>query len=139
MVNGSEEDRDMAAWNWWVQENHVCGDVEHNFNQIDPKSLPEARSVSFWEAHIFYELLWGEKALDLLDVDKLPKVPISIVQGKGDDVCPPIYAQNLEKKLIAHGFKVESFYVDSGHRCLTGNPIQNAVTNCAVKFAQDRT
>jgi hypothetical protein len=59
------------------------GDKEFEMNKIQQAQLEEARSVSFWEAHIFYELLWGESAVNLLDVSKLPKVPIFIVQGKG--------------------------------------------------------
>jgi len=134
ILDGSPEDRDMAAWNFFVQENHVMGDTDFKFNEIDPKNIEEARSVGFFEAHIFYEMLWGEKPIDVLDVKKLPKVPITIVQGKGDDVCPPLYAQNLEKLLKAEGFDVTSYYVEDGHK-VTGNNIRDAVRTGAVNFS----
>ena len=44
-------------------------------------------------------------------VKKLPKVPIAIVQGKGDDVCPPVYAQTLETLLRENGYDVDAVYV----------------------------
>jgi len=137
MSDAPAADRDLAAWNWWVQENWVMGDTEHQFNEIKPELLEEARSVSFWESHIFYEMFWGPKPVNLLDVSKLPKVPIWIVQGLGDDVCPPIYAQGLEKKLKEAGFDVTSFYVEEGHK-VTGkavNNIRNAVRTSVVRFA----
>jgi hypothetical protein len=80
---GKEEERDLFAWNWWVQEQVAMGDNTYKMNEIQAAQLEEARRVSFWESHVFYEMLWGESAVNLLDVAKLPKVPIYIVQGKG--------------------------------------------------------
>jgi len=134
MTNGTPEDQDMAAWNWWVQELWVVGEKEFNFNEIDPKNIEEARSVAFFEAHIFYEILWGDKPIDFLNVDLLPKVPVWIVQGKGDDVCPPKYAQKLEELLTQKGFQVNATYVEDGHK-VTGNNIRNSVRNAAVQFS----
>lgn len=101
------------------------------------EELEEARSVAFWEAHIFYEMLWGSKPLDILaDIPNLPKVPIAIVQGKGDEVCPPIYAQALEKHLREHGYDVHAVYVDDGHK-VTGNGIRDAVREAVERFADN--
>jgi len=118
-----------------VQEQVACGDKDFNINEIMPENLEEARSVAFWEAHIFYEMLWGETPVNLLDVSLIPDVPIYIVQGKGDEVCPPIFAQNLEKLLKESGHKVTSFFVDDGHK-VTGNAIRDAVRFSTVKFSE---
>lgn len=138
---------DMAAWNWRAQENyamgtlcpHCCwcllGETDCEFNKIKEEEIEEARSVSFWEAHIFYEMLWGEKPLDILgDIPKLPKVPIAIVQGKGDDVCPPVFAKALEQRLLEHGYDVDAAFVDDGHK-VTGDAIRDAVRDAIAKFA----
>jgi hypothetical protein len=66
-----------------VQEQVAMGDRDFAMNEIKQEQLEEARRVAFWESHVFYEMLWGESAVNLLDVAKLPKVPIFIVQGKG--------------------------------------------------------
>jgi fermentation-respiration switch protein FrsA (DUF1100 family) len=113
------------------------GETEAEFNKILPEELEEARSVSFWESHIFYEMLWGSMPLDILgDIPKLPKVPISIVQGKGDDVCPPIFAQALEQALRSNGYDAHAAYVDDGHK-VTGNAIRDAVRAAVEEFAND--
>ncbi len=109
------------------------GDDEFHFDLIDPKQLPEARSVAFWEAHVFYEMLWGERPVNLLDVGGLPKVPVYIVQGKGDDVCPPTYARMLESLLRGAGFDVNAAYVDDGHQ-VSGSGIKGAVRLVLRKF-----
>lgn len=59
------------------------GDRAFAMNEIQAGQLEEARRVAFWESHVFYEMLWGESSVNLLDVSKLPKVPIFIVQGRG--------------------------------------------------------
>jgi len=136
MLNGTEEEKDLFAWNWWVQENIAMGEKEFQMNNVIPgPNLEEARSVAFFEAHIFYEMLWGDSAVNLLDVSKIPKVPIYIVQGKGDEVCPPVFAQNLEKLLLSNGFDVTSFYVDDGHK-VTGNAIRDSVRTSAIRFSE---
>jgi len=128
---------DMAAWNWWVQEEKATGDTDLEFNKIKPEHLGTARSVGFWESHIFYEMLWGPKPLDILgNISKLPKVPIAIVQGKGDEICPPVYAQNLERALLSHGYDVSAWYVDDGHK-VTGGGIRTAVREAAERFAKN--
>jgi len=127
---------DMAAWNWRAQENYAMGETDSEFNKIKAEELEEARSVSFWESHIFYEMLWGSKPVDILgDIGKIPDVPISIVQGKGDEVCPPTFAKNLEKALRDSGHsKVDAAYVDDGHK-VTGNAIRDAVRDAVERFA----
>lgn len=80
-------------------------------------------------------MLWGSNKLDILaDIPKLPKVPISIVQGKGDDVTPPKFAQELEQALKDHGYQVDAAYVDDGHK-VTGNGIRDAVRDAVERFA----
>jgi len=135
LFNGKEEEKDLVAWNWWVQEQVACGEKDFKMNEILPEYLEEARSVAFWESHIFYEMLWGDSPVNILDVSLVPDVPIFIVQGKGDEVCPPIYAQNLEKLLIESGHRVTSFFVDDGHK-VTGNAIRDSVRHSAIKFSE---
>jgi len=135
MLSGKDEDRDLFAWNFWVQENVAMGDLEFEMNKILPSKIAEARSVAFWESHIFYEMLFGESPVNLLDVSKLPKVPIYIVQGKGDEVTPPEFAKNLESLLLNHGYEVVAYYVDDGHK-VTGNAIRDAVRLSAQTFSE---
>lgn len=137
MVSAAPADADMAAWNWRAQENYAMGETDCEFNKIKEEEIAEARSVSFWEAHIFYEMLWGSDPLDILgNIPLLPKVPISIVQGKGDEVCPPTFAQALEEALKKNGYQVHAAYVDDGHK-VTGNGIRDAVRDAVLSFAKN--
>jgi predicted esterase len=57
-------------------------------------------------------------------------------QSLGDEVCPPVFAQNLERLLRDNGFEVTAFYVDDGHK-VTGSAIRDGVRKSAVTFADN--
>jgi len=132
-------ERDVAAFNLWVHERFFMDEIEpgfvEEFSEISShRDLPEARSVAFWEVSVMYHFLF-EKELDLLaNIQKLPKVPISIVHGKGDLLCPSTYAEMLENALKKHGYEVTASYIDSGHK-ISNNPIREGVRQAAERFA----
>lgn len=138
MLDGNPDEADMFAWNWYVQECIAMGEKEYEMNKIVEAQLGEARSVAFWESHVFYEMLWGEDPVDILrDLVKIPRVPIYIVQGRGDEVCPPEFALNLEKLFRAHDYDVTAYYVDDGHK-VTGSGIRDHVRLSAIQFSPSK-
>jgi len=139
-LTASLEERDIAAFNFWVYERFFMDETDPGFctehSQIaSHPSLPEARSVGFWEVCMTYQFLFGKKPLDILgNISKLPKVPIAIVHGKGDLLCLAKFAEKLEKALLSNGYDVTAKYIDSGHK-ITNNPIREAVRDSAQAFA----
>jgi proline iminopeptidase len=134
--NGPLADRDVAAWNWWVHELWAMDEKTYQFNQIVPSQIEEARSVAFWEAHIGYQLCFGNNPVDLIaGVSRIPKVPIEIVHGKGDFLCPVRYAQRLEEALLASGHDVKATYIESGHKVVNA-PILEGVKNAVNRYAE---
>mmetsp|Transcript_28551 Transcript_28551/g.39528 ORF Transcript_28551/g.39528 Transcript_28551/m.39528 type:complete len:343 (-) Transcript_28551:111-1139(-) len=137
-LSDDEKERDTAAWNWWVHELWAMDETSYKFNQIDEKDIGEARSVAFWEAALMLKMLCGGpegKGLDLISgVPKIPKVPIYIVHGKGDLLCPIEYAERLEKTFRENGFSVDAVYIDSGHK-VSNEPILEGVRAAVEKFS----
>jgi len=136
-------ERDVAAFNWWVYERYIMDECEpgfcEEFSQISShKDLPEARSVAFWEVSLIHKMAYGTDRSDLLgNIKKLPKVPIEIVHGQEDFLCPKKYAEMLESKLKEHGYQVNSNYVGGGHKIvgpLVKAGVRDAVERFAAKF-----
>jgi len=138
----SLEERDVAAFNWWVHERFFMDEVDipfcDEFEEIrGHKSLPEARSVAFWEItvmnHFLLDPTWNLLGANLRNI---PKVPIDIVHGRGDLLCPSEYAEGLENALKDLGHQVRANYIDSGHR-ITNNAIMEGVREAVERFAAE--
>jgi len=133
-------ERDVAAMNWWVYERFIMDECEpgfcEEFSQISShKDLPEARSVAFWEVSLILKMAHGKERLDLLgNIQKLPKVPIEIVHGKEDYLCPVKYAEMLENSLKEHGYQVNANYVGGGHK-IVGPLVKAGVRDAVERFA----
>merc|ERR1712224_1086998 len=107
IVAGDKE----ATWKFYVFENNLMEEDESellDFDVIDESMYAEAISVSFFEARLFlrgvYEKEEAEDELDLLgSVQSLSSttssVPVWVVQGTGDAVCPDKFARMLVTKL----------------------------------------
>jgi len=141
-LNAPLPERDVAAWNWYSHEKFYMDETDpgfcDDFSQISSYPyLPEARSIAFWEANVIQKFLYGQEPIDLLGgLVKLPKVPIEIVHGKGDLLCPMVYAELLENSLKSNGYSVTAHYIDSGHR-VTNNPILEGVRAAVERFAKN--
>jgi proline iminopeptidase len=133
-------DRD-AMWRFYVFESNLAD--EDPADRIDPLVIdealfPEAVTVSFFECRL---LLRGtfEDPVDLLGaVGKLGKVPVWVVQGIGDGVCPDVYARQLEKRLNDEGISSISRFVDAGHRA-SSNGIALALQESLEEFCVQHT
>eukprot|EP00009_Paramoeba_aestuarina_P008123 CAMPEP_0201520672 /NCGR_PEP_ID=MMETSP0161_2-20130828/12029_1 /ASSEMBLY_ACC=CAM_ASM_000251 /TAXON_ID=180227 /ORGANISM="Neoparamoeba aestuarina, Strain SoJaBio B1-5/56/2" /LENGTH=351 /DNA_ID=CAMNT_0047919133 /DNA_START=98 /DNA_END=1153 /DNA_ORIENTATION=- len=136
-TSGTSEERDVAAWNWWVHELWAMDELEHQYNEVGEKDIAEARSVAFWEASLFYSLAFGDENAywDIIgNINKIPKVPIHIVHGTGDFLCPIEFAKKLENSFINNNFEIKCDYVDSGHK-VANLPIREAVRKAVEEFA----
>jgi len=120
----------MAIWKWYVYEVNLVEEDPSDWldpETIDESKFEEAQSVAFFEARLFlngvYEL--SRDQLDLLeDTKKLTEtggsapyhVPVWVVQGTGDAVCPDKFAHMLVDKLKNAGVLMAAHFVDAGHK-----------------------
>ena len=120
----------MAIWKWYVYEVNLIEEDPSEWldpEKIDKSKFEEAQSVAFFEARLFlngvYEL--SSDHLDLLENTKKLReiggsdpyhVPVWVVQGTGDAVCPDKFAHLLVDKLKNAGVLVAAHFVDAGHK-----------------------
>ena len=110
-------DRD-AIWRFYVFESNLAD--EDPADRLDPyvineELFPETVSVSFFEARLFLRGTF-EDPVDLLAagaVEQLRGLPIWVVQGTGDGVCPDVYARQLVQCLDDAGIANTSRFVDA--------------------------
>ena len=120
----------MAIWKWYVYEVNLIEEDPSEWldpEAIDESKFEEAQSVAFFEARLFlngvYEL--SSDQLDLLENTKKLReiggsdpyhVPVWVVQGTGDAVCPDKFAHLLVDKLKNAGVLMAAHFVDAGHK-----------------------
>jgi proline iminopeptidase len=128
-------DRD-AMWRFYVFESNLADEDPADCLDpfvIDEALFPEAVSVSFFECRLFLKGTF-EDPVDLLgDVGRLSGMPLWVVQGTGDDVCPDIYARQLVQRFDEEGVVHSARFVDAGHRA-SSNGIALALQECLEEF-----
>ena len=124
-----------ARWYWHVFENNLM-EIDHPANLLDQHTinktvLPEATSVSFFEARLFLNgvfenpsnLLGKVQQLQAITTNENPRdtgttqnnTAVWVCQGIHDLVCPDKYAHELVDALEKAHVKTVSHFVDSGH------------------------
>merc|ERR1712094_160587 len=80
------------------------------------KEFPKAQSVSFFEARLFLKGTF-EEPVDLLGgVPLLRGIPIYLAHGKGDEICPEKFAQQLVATLEKAGIAHTAYFPEAGHK-----------------------
>ncbi len=98
------EDNDIrAAELWRAYEKYIENDDPEMFEKIisdRSKVSGDDRSVGLWETQIFNDII--KKKIDILSearIQNLACIPIKIVQGSNDPICPPVIAKRVVEKL----------------------------------------
>lgn len=112
MHSKDEEEREKYLYEWSFYESSIMT------LKFDPEGLIKEfkrdksyRSLSPLEAHYMLNNCFLEEDFILKNIKKIPNVPITIVQGRYDMVCPPITAYNLYKSLPSS----KLYLVTAGH------------------------
>jgi len=142
---------DQAVWHWHVFENNLMEENPRdllNPTVIEKHVLPEAASVSFFEARLFLHGTF-EQPINLLervhalapndDEDKndedTENTFVWICQGRRDEVCPQNFAQKLVDALEEAHVPTKSYFIDSGH--VSSNPVMHqCLENALTDFSQ---
>ncbi|MBB3701248.1 alpha/beta fold hydrolase [Flammeovirga yaeyamensis] len=111
LVEGSEEEQDIFAYEWVRYEISVFkkGIKEQ---EIDPiiRSFPY-QSFARMGAHYLSNNCFLEMDYILHQIDRLENIPITLIHGEEDAICPIA----LAKELVHHLKNVTSYFVEGGH------------------------
>lgn len=111
MINGSNEEKEYFTYEWAFYEislfkkNITPSEVEEILAQFPYKSL------SIMEAHYIGNNCFIEEDYILKNLEAIEAIPIKIIHGKQDSICPLKFAIELNSKLK----NSELFTVEGGH------------------------
>jgi proline iminopeptidase len=99
MLNGTKEDKEFYSYEWAFYEISLFkqGLTENEVHAI--LSQFPYQSLSIMEAHYLTNYCFIEENFILKNTYKLNNIPVTIIHGKNDNICPLIYAQELHSKL----------------------------------------
>lgn len=99
MLNGTAENKEFYCYEWAFYEISIFKQ-ELSDKEIDAivKQIPY-HSLSILEAHYLGNNCFIEEGYITKNVDKLDSIPITIIHGENDVICPIEYAQELHEKL----------------------------------------
>lgn len=117
MINGdNREERRKLAYEMSIFEESLLSlgpvseaDVEKGLVDYPYEAL------GLLEAHYFVNDCFIPEGFILNNIHRVSKVPVSIIQGKYDLVCPPLAAYKLYKTLAANDIPVDLHLVVAGH------------------------
>lgn len=139
------ERNDMkAAMLWRLFEKYIELRADPAMLQrlLDESAKPtgEERSVGLWETQMFDQII---KRIDLLDesrMRKLATMPIKIVHGKQDTLCPVSVAKSLTRKLKQLGASVALSLIEGGQHSPYSHPgMIDALVRATDQFAVSST
>ena len=111
MINGSEKEKRFFAYEWAFYEISIFKksitkkEVERILEQIPYESL------SIIEAHYLSNDCFIEENYILKNLEKINHIPIKIIHGKEDAICPLKFAIELDSKLK----NSELYILNGGH------------------------
>jgi proline iminopeptidase len=111
MLNGTEENKEFFSYEWAFYEISIFkqGLSESEIHNII-KQFPY-QSLSIMEAHYLTNYCFIEENFILKNTDKLKNIPVTIIHGKNDVICPIKNAEELHEKLNNSVIHIE----DAGH------------------------
>lgn len=144
IMEGSRE----AIWKFYVFENNLMEEDDSellDLDKIDESLYAEAQTVSFFEARLFlkgvyessreeFDLLGSVSSLSTVETDKNHHhVPVWVVQGTGDAVCPDKFARMLVTELEKAGVLQTAYFVEAGHKA-TSTGIRDKLIEAVHEF-----
>ena len=95
--NSSERSKAAYAWTRWEMATSFLKPKEISINKASNENFSD--SFARIECHYFVNDIFLEQNYILKNVDKIMNIPISIVQGRYDVVCPVRSAWDLKKSI----------------------------------------
>lgn len=133
----------VAARLWTAFENYIENQEEDQLNRIlqDVETTPLERTIGVWETQLMNDVI--TKKIDLLEpklLKQLQSIPIKIVQGMKDTVCPYSIASDLAAKLNYEGCRVELSLIEEGEHSPYSHPkMIDALVAATDNFAKNKS
>ena len=116
MKNGAPQERRKLAFEMSRFEDALVSLEAKESDKIDSETSNYSyEACGLLEAHYFVNNCFIKEGFILKNVHHIPKVPISIVQGRYDLVCPPNSAYRLFKALSGADIPSDMYFVTAGH------------------------
>lgn len=140
MTGGDPETRKKLAYEMAFFEESILRLVRPSDEDIE-KELQDYpyESLGLLEAHYFVHGCFMEEGYILNNIRELPDVPISIIQGQYDLVCPPISAYRLCQALDGIGRNADLYPVVAGHTKSDIEITKKLVSETEALYAKIRT
>jgi len=113
MHSDDETERERYLYEWALFETSIMT-LDYNPKSIEREMRQDEsyKSLSLLEAHYMLNNCFLDDNFILNNAKKIEHIPTSIIQGRYDIVCPPLYAYKLYKKLS----NADLIMVTGGHR-----------------------
>jgi proline iminopeptidase len=121
-----------AAVDWFTYES-TCATLSPNKSiSIHEEHKPQALAMARIEAHYFkYHTMDGKNAL-LKQLPKIKHIPLTIVQGRYDIICPPVSAQSV----IDIWDNAQYYLVDNAGHSMMDPEIKNKLLTVTYNLAE---
>lgn len=116
MKSGDEATKKLLAYEMaFFEESLMRLNALQNHEIEEELKDYDCTAIGLLEAHYFINDCFMEKGYILDNAPELPDVPITIIQGKYDLVCPPVSAYRLFEALVKANKNVDLFRPLAGH------------------------
>ncbi|RKR04556.1 prolyl aminopeptidase [Flavobacterium sp. 90] len=111
MINGTKEEKKYFSYEWAFYEISI---FKNKISKKEVEAILEIipyEALSIMEAHYLTNNCFLDENYILKNLDKIIHIPVKIIHGKQDAICPLKFAIELNSKLV----KSELFIVEGGH------------------------
>lgn len=111
MINGSKEEKKHFSYEWAFYEISI---YKKNISKKEVEEILEKipyQALSIMEAHYLSNSCFMDENYIIKNLEKIVHIPMQIIHGKNDAICPLKFAIELNSKLT----NSELFIVEGGH------------------------
>ncbi|HEU4791020.1 MAG TPA: prolyl aminopeptidase [Flavobacterium sp.] len=108
MLNGNDKEKDFFSYEWAYYEISI---FKNDITETEIQSILKEfayRSLSIMEAYYLINNCFIEDNYILQNISALQSIPVKIIHGRNDNICPLIYAETLHQKLINSELYIEN-------------------------------
>jgi len=128
MLNGTDKEKDFFSYEWAYYEISIFkDDIAESEIQSIVNEFPY-QSLSIMEAHYLTNNCFIEDNYILKNISAIQSIPVKIIHGKSDSICPLQYAEALHQKL-----NNSELYIENAGHSDSEPDIENRIINIIKK------